>query len=66
MKQQKLPRGRPPIDLISRLEQRSIRLTAAQWEKIDLNGLVWLRNIIENSNDKSCSGSNDCTAANGK
>jgi hypothetical protein len=37
-------RGRPPLDPAKRLVQRSIRLSAADWEKLDaLGGAEWLR-----------------------
>jgi hypothetical protein len=43
----KKPRGRPPVPPEQKLEQRSIRLTAAQWAKIDAMGLEWLRRLID-------------------
>lgn len=39
--------GRPPTPPEQKLEQRSIRLTAAQWSKIDQFGLPWLRGLID-------------------
>lgn len=40
--------GRPPVPPGERLEQRSIRLTAAQWAKVDGNGgIAWLRTLID-------------------
>jgi hypothetical protein len=39
--------GRPPTPPDERLEQRSIRLTAAQWAKVDAHGLAWLRALIQ-------------------
>lgn len=30
-----------------KLEQRSIRLTAAQWAKIEAHGMAWLRKLIQ-------------------
>lgn len=47
MEDQKRGRGRPPTPPDERLEQRSIRLTAAQWAKIDANGVPWLRKLID-------------------
>jgi len=40
--------GRPPLTEAERLIQRSIRMTAEQWEKIDASGGVpWLRQLID-------------------
>jgi hypothetical protein len=39
--------GRPPKSPEERLEQRSIRLTSAQWAKIDALGIPWLRKLID-------------------
>jgi hypothetical protein len=39
--------GRPPKPPEELLVQRSIRLTAAQWEKIDAAGLPALRKLID-------------------
>ena len=39
--------GRPPKQAGERLEQRSIRLTAAQWAKVDAAGLDALRKLID-------------------
>jgi hypothetical protein len=39
--------GRPPKSPDERLEQRSIRLTPAQWAKIDALGIPWLRKLID-------------------
>lgn len=47
MEQEKRGRGRPPVSPEDRLEQRSIRLTAAQWAKVDAGGISWLRNLIQ-------------------
>ena len=47
MEQLKRPRGRPPVSPEEKLEQRSIRLTAAQWEKVDAFGIPWLRKLIQ-------------------
>jgi hypothetical protein len=47
VEQQKRPRGRPPAPPEQRLEQRSIRMTAAQWAKVDAYGLEWLRRLID-------------------
>lgn len=42
----KHPGGRPKLPDSEKLVQRSIRLTAEQWAKIDENGLEWLRQLI--------------------
>jgi len=48
MEQEKRPRGRPPVPPDEKLEQRSIRLTAAQWAKIEAaGGMEWLRRLID-------------------
>jgi len=47
MERPKRPRGRPPVPPEEKLEQRSIRLTAAQWEKVDTFGISWLRKLIQ-------------------
>lgn len=47
MKSTKPRMGRPPIPEEDRLIGRSIRLTAAQWAKIDANGMAWLRKLID-------------------
>jgi len=47
MEPPKRPRGRPPVPPEEKLEQRSIRLTPAQWEKVDTFGIDWLRKLIE-------------------
>lgn len=47
MEQPKRPPGRPPTPPEAKLEQRSIRLTAAQWAKIDEYGMAWLRKLID-------------------
>lgn len=39
--------GRPPKPEHERLVLRSIRLTPAQWEKINLYGRDWLRALID-------------------
>jgi hypothetical protein len=52
MEQEKRPRGRPPAPPDARLEQRSIRLTAAQWAKIDQFGMEWLRALIDRARPK--------------
>ena len=44
---QKHPGGRPKIPEGQRLVQRSIRLSAEQWAKIDEHGLDWLRQLIQ-------------------
>jgi len=44
----KKPMGRPPKPADEKLEQRSIRLTAAQWAKIEAaGGMEWLRKLID-------------------
>ena len=54
MEQKKRARGRPPVPPEVRLEQRSIRLTAAQWAKFEANGgVVWLRSLIDRSGGTS-------------
>lgn len=57
MEQEKRGRGRPPVAPEDRLEQRSIRLTAAQWAKVDEGGIVWLRNLIQKAKPPSVPGS---------
>jgi hypothetical protein len=47
MENEKRTRGRPVKLPDERLEQRSIRLSPAQWAKIDLGGMPWLRGLIE-------------------
>jgi len=49
MEEPKNPGGRPPVPPELRLVQRSIRLTPAQWAKIDAHGLAWLRALIDRS-----------------
>lgn len=39
--------GRPKLPDGQKLIQRSIRLSAEQWTKIDLYGLEWLRQLIQ-------------------
>lgn len=41
------PKGRPPKPADERLVQRSIRLTPAQWAKIDAAGLPALRKLLD-------------------
>ena len=48
----KTKRGRPPTPPEDKLILRSIRLTAAQWEKIDKHGADWLRKLIERARPK--------------
>lgn len=44
----KLPRGRPSIDPEARLIAGSVRMTSAQWAKLDeLGGAAWLRDRID-------------------
>jgi hypothetical protein len=45
----KHPGGRPKLPVSERLIQRSIRLSAGQWAKIDEYGLEWLRQLIQRS-----------------
>jgi hypothetical protein len=47
MDNEKRTRGRPVKLPDERLEQRSIRMTAAQWAKVDLGGIPWLRGLID-------------------
>jgi len=47
MDTQKKPVGRPPKAPEQKLEQRSLRLTPAQWAKVDLYGLAALRKLID-------------------
>lgn len=47
MDKEKRSRGRPPVSPDERLTARSIRLTPAQWAKIDANGLPWLRALLD-------------------
>lgn len=53
MDEPKKGRGRPPAPPEERLEQRSIRLTAAQWAKVDANGVAWLRALIQRAKGAS-------------
>ena len=46
METPKKPLGRPPKPSDEKLEQRSIRLTAPQWAKVDAAGLAALRKLI--------------------
>lgn len=39
--------GRPALPEEDRLIVRSVRLTSAQWETIDANGMNWLRKLID-------------------
>lgn len=43
----KKPLGRPQKPVEEKLEQRSIRMTAAQWKKIDFAGLSEFRKLID-------------------
>ena len=45
--EEKKKRGRPAIQPEQRLVLRSIRLSPAQWEKIDKYGIAWLRALID-------------------
>lgn len=40
-------RGRPPLNPEDRLVHRSVRLTPAQWAMVDLQGVQWLRSLID-------------------
>lgn len=51
MKLAKPTRGRPALPPEERLIQRSIRLTAAQWAKIDASGMPWLRRLINRAKE---------------
>jgi hypothetical protein len=53
MEHEKRARGRPPTPPDQKLEQRSIRLTAAQWAKVDSNGIPWLRKLIDKAKPPS-------------
>lgn len=45
--------GRPSKPAEERLEQRSVRLTPAQWAKVDANGgQAWLRQLVEQAGTK--------------
>jgi len=47
MNDKKTTIGRPPVPAEKALVQRSIRLTMAQWAKIDAAGLAALRQLID-------------------
>jgi hypothetical protein len=47
MEPAKKPLGRPRKPSEEKLEQRSIRLTPAQWAKIEAGGLAALRKLID-------------------
>lgn len=48
----KRPPGRPPVPPGQRLTARSIRLTEAQWAKLErLGGAKWLREKIDRSRE---------------
>jgi hypothetical protein len=47
MEKPKRPRGRPPKDPSERLELRAMRLSPAQWAKIELAGIDELRKQID-------------------
>lgn len=50
MEQAKRPRGRPVVPPELRLLQGTVRLTQAQWTKIEEHGgLAWLRQVIDRS-----------------
>lgn len=44
--------GRPPTPPDQKLILKSIRLTAAQWAKVDANGADWLRALIDKAKPK--------------
>jgi hypothetical protein len=46
MEEPKNKGGRPPVPPEERLIQRSIRLRAAEWAKVDEYGIEWLRALI--------------------
>lgn len=48
-KPKKRGRGRPPAAPEDLLLQRSIRLTARQWAKVDAGGKQWLRQLIDDA-----------------
>lgn len=43
----KRPRGRPPTPPEQRLIVKTIRLTQAQWDKVEAGGADWLRKLID-------------------
>ena len=47
MEPKKLPRGRPVKPDAEKLMQRSIRMPAEAWAKIDAYGLDWLREVVK-------------------
>lgn len=47
MDTEKRSRGRPPVAPDDKLELRSVRLTAAQWAKVQAHGMDWLRKLID-------------------
>ena len=53
MEAPKKPTGRPQKFPGEKLVQRSIRLTAAQWAKVDAAGLDGLRKLIDRWRPKS-------------
>ena len=53
MNTSKKPLGRPPKPAAEILAHRSIRLTAAQWAKVDAAGLAALRKLIDRWRIKS-------------
>lgn len=54
MENEKRARGRPPVPPPERLEQRSIRLTSAQWAKVENSGgIAWLRKLIDRAKPNS-------------
>jgi hypothetical protein len=44
--------GRPPKPPEERLVQKSVRLPPALWEKIERNGLDWLRAVIKRAKER--------------
>jgi len=50
-------RGRPPKSESDRLDQRSVRLTTAQWKRLESRGgLEWLRALIDGAAPASAAG----------
>jgi hypothetical protein len=43
--------GRPPKPPEERMIQRSVRLPPELWEKIDRNGLDWLRALVKRAKE---------------
>lgn len=48
----KHPGGRPPFAEKDLLRQRSVRMTAAQWEKIGrMGGFEWVRRLVDKARE---------------